>query len=516
LFYKITDNVSLWEKASKNEFSHLRHTKDASPYQDDWMALFKDKNRRNTSMFYSWIIDDIDINERRTSPRFTIGEFSFELICDPYGNPNIDDDDDIDEGVSAYIQCTNKHQWECTGVFSLRLSNPMDENIYCEWGRVHRFHNNAPSWGVHSITPLDKLPKYVADNKTKLTINIRLFVMKIQVYTSVISQGFGLEKTDARIYYIHSLAPLKEMIANDFNIPVHSLRLWLFANKWNDNSNYKVRMKCLMRDDMEVWNLLQDQYLYNHQVSIFAENTTTPITKKHRLFFIKWLDKNVIHHVGTITVSPSEITLKRLFEIVSDLVNYPGIDFGFFLEHRPNKFNRIIHHDHGLDTTLEEFFQEDEGHILVFYKKFDVDIVNKCYKQSKIDLLDEVELLKNQRIIKIRQVYDLYERCGFHLFRLHKLYTSRICKNGRNMLDHILYTHSHLDYWCDSCGTKDIKGVRYKCTKCKDYDLCSFCFANTTQFRYRAQFYKHRYTYIPCTDHSISHAMTPIHPFPAL
>jgi len=267
---------------------------------------------------------------------------------------------------------------------------------------------------------------------------------------------------------------------------------------------------------MKHWN--DDTEILEGNYSIFAENTTTPIIDNHRLFFIKWLDteNGSIDYIGNITVSPSEIKLKGLFEIVSDLAQSSGMDLGLFVENRPNRYNPIVYHPVNIDSTLEEFLQDNNGSILVFYKKHALDLVNKCYHQYKINLLDEVQWLKDQRIIKIQQVYDLYEKCGYQLFRLRKLYTYHICKNGKTMLDFILHSQSHLDYWCDGCGTKNIKGVRYKCTECEDLDLCSFCFKNTNQLKYRAQLTENGFNYIPCTKHSISHTMIPIHPFPAL
>ena len=38
----------------------------------------------------------------------------------------------------------------------------------------------------------------------------------------------------------------------------------------------------------------------------------------------------------------------------------------------------------------------------------------------------------------------------------------------------------HPNIICDNCDCEPIVGVRYKCSVCKDFDLCEKCEANTT------------------------------------
>ena len=35
---------------------------------------------------------------------------------------------------------------------------------------------------------------------------------------------------------------------------------------------------------------------------------------------------------------------------------------------------------------------------------------------------------------------------------------------------------SHPEFWCDVCGMNPIKGVRFRCTVRKEYDLCQICY----------------------------------------
>jgi len=45
---------------------------------------------------------------------------------------------------------------------------------------------------------------------------------------------------------------------------------------------------------------------------------------------------------------------------------------------------------------------------------------------------------------------------------------------GKEVLN-LLQKTVHYGYVCDRCGMQPIKGIRYKCANCIDYDLCSAC-----------------------------------------
>ena len=46
--------------------------------------------------------------------------------------------------------------------------------------------------------------------------------------------------------------------------------------------------------------------------------------------------------------------------------------------------------------------------------------------------------------------------------------------SGRHGFEQRVPAASHIGVTCDSCA-KDITGIRYKCTMCPNYDLCSTC-----------------------------------------
>jgi hypothetical protein len=79
-FNQLTDQRSLWEAAVWLAHPHLRETRDASAYTDDYKALLRDRNRRNRSAVFEWIVEDFVNNpELRYSDAFTIANFSFQV-----------------------------------------------------------------------------------------------------------------------------------------------------------------------------------------------------------------------------------------------------------------------------------------------------------------------------------------------------------------------------------------------------------------------------------------------------
>eukprot|EP01080_Neovahlkampfia_damariscottae_P008860 gene8860-809_t len=46
----------------------------------------------------------------------------------------------------------------------------------------------------------------------------------------------------------------------------------------------------------------------------------------------------------------------------------------------------------------------------------------------------------------------------------------------------------HYHIICDQCNKRDIKGIRYQCLDCEDYDLCQDCFKTSTHFNRKHNF----------------------------
>lgn len=74
-------------------------------------------------------------------------------------------------------------------------------------------------------------------------------------------------------------------------------------------------------------------------------------------------------------------------------------------------------------------------------------------------------------------------RDGFATFMAHN--TSG--RAGHNILNHSGIT-------CDMCNTANIKGVRFKCSVCADYDLCESCISANDS----SKTHPHTFLRVPC------------------
>jgi hypothetical protein len=94
-FSQLTDQRSFWENAAWLLYPHLKETYDIMPYNGDWKALFRDRNRRNRSAVFEWTVNNFLTNpERRYSPSFRVENYNFKVCgdpgtdCAPVGMPN--------------------------------------------------------------------------------------------------------------------------------------------------------------------------------------------------------------------------------------------------------------------------------------------------------------------------------------------------------------------------------------------------------------------------------------------
>ncbi|KAJ3054031.1 hypothetical protein HK097_002813 [Rhizophlyctis rosea] len=52
---------------------------------------------------------------------------------------------------------------------------------------------------------------------------------------------------------------------------------------------------------------------------------------------------------------------------------------------------------------------------------------------------------------------------------------------------------SHPGKICNSCGAKNFRGIRYKCTKCIHYDVCDVCYVDIGRRHYQGHWFREKY-----------------------
>ncbi|MCQ2820732.1 MAG: hypothetical protein MJ252_26005 [archaeon] len=142
--------------------------------------------------------------------------------------------------------------------------------------------------------------------------------------------------------------------------------------------------------------------------------------------------------------------------------------------------------------TLKEFKQEiskcfmldmeDVNELKIFSKKIGrinneetyLTLIKSNEKEIQIDLeIDESSKLykgEEKKIIKELETKDNLEKEKEKKIKEEK---ERKEKELKEKLEKNLPVHKH--YWCNQCRKGPIKGIRYNCLICKDFDFCEEC-----------------------------------------
>lgn len=101
--YECCDHPALWEAAGQVTYPHAEKLGALQLYNGEWKTLLRDQNRRDRSTLFEWEVTDCLTNTaRRFSPTFLLGDYTFQLIVDPNGNPYVPL---AKPGVSVYLTC---------------------------------------------------------------------------------------------------------------------------------------------------------------------------------------------------------------------------------------------------------------------------------------------------------------------------------------------------------------------------------------------------------------------------
>lgn len=189
-FWDMTTRRIIWRDAAMSMFPHLRETRDASAYGGDWRMLVADYNRRNRSMVFTSRFARIstDMSRRRKGSLIIMNDFSFHVIIDPQGNPNIQFGQPV---LSAYLACmpteSAERDWECCCQFSLTLVNQKKGGRNKTWHSTlpeHRFSANGVfTWGLHEFIPHTEMNRqgFVVNDTIDIRVRMCMLYMRVRV-----------------------------------------------------------------------------------------------------------------------------------------------------------------------------------------------------------------------------------------------------------------------------------------------------------------------------------------------
>ena len=513
-FYNLIDNKNYWKNVSCKLYPYLKEKVDLIPYHNNWKNLFKNKNiiGRNRSFVFEWEIHDITLkNERLFSNEFEVGNYKFNLICDPTGNPNVLF---MDPSVSLYLKCLPKiynKNWECCCGFSLICMNKIQSKKNITWYsgmESNKFYKDRESWGVHAMIPLSKLKHYLNEKKAlKVKVKLNLLYLKINVFCLQTDyQGFGFI-TDKNLSYelfeCTTIENLKIMIIKDLNLTdINNIRLWIYTHKnetslspkivihSNANSNTIYEILSPYKNDFNIVKLFveccTDQTFYETkqnkipkfiQSNVFS-NLPQINYKNDILIFIKYLQNKNMHTTYIIINQFSSLHL--LFSLISTITGIKVTNLKAIKEVSPyiykyKNFKQLLYPND--DKTIESY-NIKSGDILTFFSYNDKNKINHFYNLWFDTIKNNLYNLQKTRIIPnfdLQKLMLLCEKIGYYDFWIYNLYKNLNHKSVKDTLSYIL-SGKHFGCYCNKCNQQNFSGIRYNSLEFDNYDLCESCF----------------------------------------
>lgn len=157
--------------------------------------------------------------------------------------------------------------------------------------------------------------------------------------------------------------------------------------------------------------------------------------------------------------------LKSVNETVTK-INIDIVDINELNKSESNS-NNINNINNVIQSSVQQVDILKSGNIFIMDEN-----LNK--KENDEELDEEEDLIKSKISPMLKEKLKKLEDCLVE--ELYKSYDKQI-NNQNNKLkkEENVSERIHKGISCSNCGEKDIKGIRYKCTNCSNYDLCEKC-----------------------------------------
>ena len=155
--------------------------------------------------------------------------------------------------------------------------------------------------------------------------------------------------------------------------------------------------------------------------------------------------------------------IKITFENQSKLFSKP-ITFQDFVEVFKNNFQIKL----GTDNYLSIKYNDDEGDPITISNQFDYEQALLFANTSKLAL---------EIIVTVSKIED--DNFSMPDLKIKKNLSIEDINSVANYMDNPIEVKKekaiHNNIYCDGCNTSPIVGIRFKCSKCIDFDFCEIC-----------------------------------------
>ena len=150
------------------------------------------------------------------------------------------------------------------------------------------------------------------------------------------------------------------------------------------------------------------------------------------------------------------------FDLMSkELQNEKTIKISINIIDKPNE---ISEHNISLSNISQKKSDEE---VISINKNIDLEEIK--FEEPEDKMKREIKEIVNNKM------KDLEENIAQDIFKSIKLQLSKSEQNKENINANNQKEIIHLGIKCNNCGTENIKGIRYKCCNCPEYNLCQKC-----------------------------------------